>query len=105
MSKDSNPLWQVKCLTLSNLNLSETDKLCLKALSKEQRKALYNLGTIHTLVARESVDRQAAEGWREIVREVTLDVKYNKCEFDKTSKDKKLEKNPIRTASDKYANS
>ena len=34
---------------------------------------------------------------RELIRKNTLDEKYNKCEFDKTPREKKLAATPIRS--------
>lgn len=96
----SNPLHQVECLTLSNLMPSEQDKLALQAHSKAQRLAHFNLCTILLLTSEDPADRKAALKLRELFRKNTLDPKHNKCDFDKTTKEKALEAAPIRPSHD-----
>ena len=92
-------------LTLKNLMPSETDKAALRLFSKQQRLALYNLCEIVRLTSYDKADRAAAEKFRELMRLNTLDPKVNKCEFDKTDKEKKLESlTPKKNADKKNAN-
>ena len=74
-------------------------------LSKEQRVSLFNLCTILQLTSYEVTMRQAAQELRELIRKNTFDKQHNECEFDKTVSQKRLEANPIRSASQKYAQS
>ena len=78
-------------LTLSNLIPSQKDRAVLRLFSKQQRLALYNLCEIVRLTSYDKADRAAAEKFRELMRLNTLDPKLNKCEFDKTDKERKLE--------------
>ena len=78
-------------LTLSNLQLSPEDQAALLLLSKAQRKALFNLCTIFHLTFYEEGMRKAAHGLRDLIRKNTLDPQHNKCDFDKTDKEKILE--------------
>jgi len=66
-------------------------------LSKEQRKALFDLCTIFILTWYDKDMRAAAQALRDLIRLNTLDPKINKCEFDKTQREKKLEVNPLLT--------
>jgi hypothetical protein len=63
-------------------------------LSKEQRRALYDLCSIFHLTFYEKEMRIAAQNLRELLRKNTLDGNRNKCEFDLTERDKKLLSSP-----------
>lgn len=67
----------------------------LQSLSAKQRLALYNLCTILQLTSYDPHLRAAAETLRDMIRKNTLDMKNNRCEFDKTIEEKKLEASPI----------
>jgi hypothetical protein len=90
-------------LTLENLVPSVTDTTSLQTLSKPQRLALYNLCTIMMLTFYDKDMRESAEKLRDLIRKNTLDVKHNKCVFDDTERDRRLEQNPIILSSEKDA--
>lgn len=74
--------------------------------SRAQRVALYNLCTIQNLTFYEPEMRAASLALRKMIVENTLDPKSNACSFDLSDdENKKLDKKPIRTSAQKYANS
>lgn len=75
-------------------------------LSKAQRVALYNLCTILNLTSYDPAMRTMALELRDVIRKNTLNPKHNACSFDLTEKQKKiLDTPPVRSASQKYAQS
>lgn len=64
------------------------------------RVAHYNLCTILMLTSEKAEDRLSALKLRDLFRKMTLDMKTNACEFDKTTREKKLEANPLRKNAD-----
>lgn len=88
-------------LTLKNLVPSESDKVSLQSFTKNQRLALYNLTSILCLTMYDKDMRAASEALREIVRQNTFNPQLNKCDFDMTDAEKKLEQNPIILSSKK----
>jgi hypothetical protein len=73
-------------------------------LSKQQRKALFDLCTIFHLTFYEEPMRAAAQNLRELLRKNTLDPKHNKCDFDMTPTDRVREQAKKTSPKKKNAN-